>query len=77
MLSGKVALSFDHRRIVRDAVEQLRVELEVTGIATAFVGSTFTLAELRAVYEAVWDVHLDVERYRRRFRFPQTWEVRA
>ena len=41
------------------------LELEVTGIATAFVGATFTLAELRAVYEAVWGVQLDAANFRR------------
>lgn len=35
--------------VVRDAVARVRVELENTGIATAFVGTTFTLAELRSV----------------------------
>jgi len=58
-LDGRIDLAFDHARIVRDAVERVRVDLELRGIATAFVGSTFTLAELRAVYEAVWGVHLD------------------
>jgi hypothetical protein len=43
----------------------VRVEREVTGIATAFVGATFTLAELRAVYEAVWGVQLDAANFRR------------
>jgi 8-oxo-dGTP diphosphatase len=65
VLNGKVELAFDHLRIVRDAVERVRVELELTGIATAFVGTTFTLAELRAVYEAVWDVQLDAANFRR------------
>ena len=37
----------------------------MTGLATAFVGTTFTLAELRAVYEAVWDVQLDSANFRR------------
>jgi 8-oxo-dGTP diphosphatase len=57
--------SADVQRIVRDAVERLRIDLEVTGAPTAFVGTTFTLAELRAVYEAVWGVQLDAANFRR------------
>ena len=34
VLNGKVELAFDHLRIVRDAIERVRVELEVSGIAT-------------------------------------------
>ena len=64
-LEGKIELAFDHDRIVRDAVERVRVDLELRGIATAFVGATFTLAELRAVYEAVWGVQLDSANFRR------------
>jgi 8-oxo-dGTP diphosphatase len=66
VLKGKVDLAFDHLRIVRDAIERVRTELELTGIAAAFVGPTFTLAELRAVYEAVWGVQLDAANFRRR-----------
>jgi 8-oxo-dGTP diphosphatase len=58
-------LAFDHIQIVRDAIERVRVELEVSGVATAFVGTTFTLAELRTVYEAVWGVQLDAANFRR------------
>jgi 8-oxo-dGTP diphosphatase len=64
-LNGKLKLAFDHAQIVRDAVERVRGDLDLTGIATAFVGPTFTLAELRAVYEAVWGVHLDGANFRR------------
>jgi len=39
--------------------------LEVSGIATAFVGTTFTMAELRTVYEAIWGVQLDAANFRR------------
>lgn len=66
VLDGEVDLAFDHLRIVGDAIERVRVELEVSGVATAFVGPTFTLAELRAVYEAVWGVRLDGANFRRR-----------
>lgn len=65
VLNERIELAFDHPRIVRDAIERVRVELEVSGIATAFVGSTFTLAELRAVYEAIWGVQLDAANFRR------------
>jgi 8-oxo-dGTP diphosphatase len=75
VLNGKVELAFDHLRIVRDAVERARVELEVTGIATAFVGATFTLAELRAVYEAVWGVQLDAANFRRSVAQDNGWVI--
>jgi 8-oxo-dGTP diphosphatase len=65
ILEQRIELAFDHLEIVRDAVERVRVELEVSGIATAFVGSTFTMAELRAVYEAIWGVQLDAANFRR------------
>src|SRR6202163_712066 len=64
-LTPKFELAFDHGRIVRDAVERVRVDLGLTGIATAFVGPTFTVAELRAVYEEVWGARIDGANFRR------------
>ena len=75
VLSGKVDLAFDHLQIVRDAVECVRAELEVSRIATAFVGPTFTLAELRAVYEAVWGVQLDAANFRRSVVAEDGWVI--
>lgn len=75
VLNGKVELAFDHLQIVRDAIARVRVELEVSGIATAFVGVTFTLAELRAVYEAVWDVRLDGANFRRSIVAEDGWVI--
>ena len=75
VLNGKVELAFDHLQIVRDALERVRLELDVSGIATAFVGPTFTLAELRAVYEGVWDVELDAANFRRSLVAEEGWVV--
>jgi 8-oxo-dGTP diphosphatase len=74
-LNGKIVLAFDHAQIVRDAVERVRVDLGLTGIATAFVGPTFTMAELRAVYEAVWGVHLDGANFRRSVVSENGWVI--
>ncbi len=74
-LNGKLELAFDHAQILRDAVERVRVDLELTGIATAFVGPAFTLAELRAVYEAVWGVHLDGANFRRSVVGQDGWVI--
>jgi 8-oxo-dGTP diphosphatase len=75
VLNGKLDLAFDHMGIVRDAIERVRVELEVSGIATAFVGTTFTLAELRAVYEAIWGVQLDAANFRRSVVTEDGWVI--
>ena len=75
VLNERIELAFDHPRIVRDAIERVRVELEVSGIATAFVGSTFTLAELRAVYEAIWGVQLDAANFRRSVVADGDWVI--
>lgn len=75
VLKGRIDLAFDHLRIVHDAIERVRLELEVTGIATAFVGATFTLAELRAVYEAVWGVQLDGANFRRSVTAEEGWVI--
>ena len=75
VLNGKLELAFDHLQIARDAVDRVRVELEVAGIATAFVGTTFTLAELRAVYEAIWGVELDAANFRRSVVADSEWVI--
>ncbi len=75
LLEGRVELAFDHLRIVRDAVERVRAELESSSVATAFVGDTFTLSELRAVYQAVWDVELDSANFRRSITAEDEWVI--
>jgi 8-oxo-dGTP diphosphatase len=74
-LDGNLELAFDHARILRDAVDRVRDDLELRGIATAFVGETFTLAELRSVYEAVWGVHLDGANFRRSILAEEGWVI--
>lgn len=60
------ALAFDHDMILADAVEQARQRLELTTIAAAFCGETFTIGDLRKVYEAVWDMRLDPRNFSRK-----------
>lgn len=75
VLNGKLQLAFDHQQIVRDAIDRIRVELEASGIATAFVGQSFTMAELRTVYEAIWGVQLDAANFRRSVLAEDGWVV--
>jgi 8-oxo-dGTP diphosphatase len=64
---SKVAdLAFDHTQILNDAVEGARARLEHTTLATAFCGDTFTIGDLRAVYEAVWGEPLDPRNFSRK-----------
>jgi len=58
-------LAFDHNRIVEYALWRLRTKVEYSRIAHAFLGETFTLAQLRDVHEAVLRRALDPANFRR------------
>lgn len=66
VLSGDLALGFDHRRIVADGVERAREKLEHSALATAFCGPVFTIGDLQAVYETVWGMRLDPRNFYRK-----------
>jgi 8-oxo-dGTP diphosphatase len=59
-------LAFDHPQILNDAVERARTRLEFTTLATAFRGATFTIGDLRHVYEVVWGTPLDPRNFSRK-----------
>lgn len=63
--SGALRLAFDHDRIVEDAVDRIRSRLETTTIAAQFCPSAFTVAELRKVYETIWNTPLDPGNFQR------------
>ncbi|GAA3587672.1 NUDIX domain-containing protein [Klugiella xanthotipulae] len=58
-------LAFDHAEIVRYALWRLRNKTEYSTVAYRFVGETFTLAQLRAVHEAIVGRSVDAANFRR------------
>jgi 8-oxo-dGTP diphosphatase len=66
LLARPPALAFDHHRILADGVERARSKLEYTPLAAAFCPPEFTVAQLRQVYEAVWDTTLDPRNFHRK-----------
>ena len=61
-----IELAFDHDEILDAGLERARSKLEYTPLATAFVGSEFTIGELRAVYTAVWGEDLHAGNFHRK-----------
>jgi len=59
-------LAFDHRAILSEGVERARSKLEYSSLATDFVDEEFTVAELRSVYEVMWNRRLDPGNFHRK-----------
>jgi 8-oxo-dGTP diphosphatase len=59
-------LAFDHATILAGGLERLRNDLQHTSLGLSFLSEEFTVAELRAVYEAVWGHPLDPGNFQRK-----------
>ncbi|MET8627814.1 NUDIX domain-containing protein [Kitasatospora sp. NPDC004669] len=64
--SRPITLAFDHARILADGLDRVRAKLEYSPLATAFLPYDFTIPDLRAVYEAVWDEKLHPGNFHRK-----------
>jgi 8-oxo-dGTP diphosphatase len=66
LLAAPRKLAFDHATILRDAAQRVEDALEDSALATRLCRAPFTVAELRAVYEVVWDQELDARNFHRK-----------
>ena len=60
------SLPFDHREILRTAVERVRSKTLYSSLPVHLMPPTFTLSELQSVYEALLRTELDKRGFRRR-----------
>jgi 8-oxo-dGTP diphosphatase len=65
-------LAFDHGAILAAALARVRGTIDYAPIAFELVPPTFTIGELRAVYEAIKGITYDPGNFRRRFMRMQT-----
>jgi 8-oxo-dGTP diphosphatase len=65
-VSGHGRLPFDHAKIVAAAVERLRGKGSYSTLPAFLLGPTFTLSELRSVYERVMETQLNDSAFRRK-----------
>lgn len=72
---GLQELAFDHHQIVDYALWRLRNKMAYGSIAYHLLGETFTLAQVREVYEAVLNSSLDPANFRRQLK--QTAHIEA
>lgn len=61
-------LAFDHAKVLTTAIERIRGKIDYAPIAFDLVPETFTVADLRAVYEVVKGRTYDPKTFHRKFR---------
>jgi len=66
--SKRLNLAFDHEEIANDAIEKARESLETRTVASRFCQPEFTIADLRNVYNAVWNTKLDPGNFQRKVK---------
>ncbi|MFV0461152.1 MAG: NUDIX hydrolase [Actinomycetales bacterium] len=64
--AGSMRLAFGQAQIVSDAVARLEDQLQYTSVAAHLCGPSFTMAQLRHVYEVIWNVSLDAANFHRK-----------
>ncbi len=57
-------LAFDHADMAETALARLRERIELSDIATRFIGDSFTISDLQRVYEVIMDESLDAAAFR-------------
>jgi len=79
LLAAPNRLEFDHARILRDAIQRVRLLMETTPIALKFCEDEFTMSELRHVYEVIfhpaYNHDADTLRYADRLRRDSEWKM--
>lgn len=59
-------LAFDHKKIIDDALQHLRFEMQNTNIAFQMMPEKFTLTELQQAHEIVLDKKIDKRNFRKK-----------
>lgn len=59
-------LAYDHRKIIRNAVERLRAKLGYTNIVYSLLSDQFSLGELQKTYEIILEKKLDKRNFRKK-----------
>jgi 8-oxo-dGTP diphosphatase len=67
LAKAKERLAFDHNRIVASALDRIAGKIEYSTLAFSLVPDTFTIPELRSVFEIVTGKPQDPGNFRRRF----------
>jgi 8-oxo-dGTP diphosphatase len=65
--AGAAPLAFDHRAVALACLQRLRRDIDATDVARELVPAAFSVAELRAVVDAVRGTPADPANFRRRF----------
>ncbi len=61
-------LAFDHEKIISDALERLRYEIQTTNVAFQILPERFTLTHLQNLYETILGKKLDKRNFRKRIQ---------